>query len=57
MSGPNRDLEVEKAREKKMDFLDEIEPEVLRSLPKSFQIVAEIMMKVKTERDLRRAEP
>lgn len=57
MSDPTKNPEVEKARENEMDFLDEIEPEVLRHLPQSFQMVVEMMRKVKTEMGRRRAEP
>ena len=57
MSGPDKSLEVDKAREKETDLLDEIEPELLRSLPESFQRFLELWRKVRAEKDRRRAEP
>ncbi len=44
-------------REKETELLDEIEPELIRNLPQSFQKFIEMWRKVKTERDRRRAEP
>jgi hypothetical protein len=57
VSGPTKNPKVEKARENEMDFLDKVEPELVRTLPQSFQKLIEMMRKVKIERDLRRSEP